>query len=129
MYHTTHHITKQDITDEDYDHIKAVWQLFGMQSFGDYHSLYLKLDVLILADAFNVLRKEIYNDFNLDLCHNISLSLEVMQDRTMFTNKAAYVGMSTCGNVGRHKANNKYLPDFNSSQPTSFILYLDAVNM
>jgi hypothetical protein len=138
-------IYKEDIKDEDYAHAQQVWREFNMQTFGDYHTLYLKLDILILADAIVSLRNMIFSDFNLDLCHYISLSqlsldaalkstgrkLDLIQDRTMFLfcRKAALGGMSTCGNIRCHQANNKYLADYDPNKPTSHILYLDAVNM
>ena len=138
-------LIKKPLSDDDYRHAQTVWNEFGLQTFGDYHSLYQTLDVLILADAIVSLRKQIHKDFGLDLCHYISLSqltldaalkftgkeLDLMQDRTMFmfTRKAALGGMSTCGNMRCHQANNKYLPDYNPNKPSSYILYLDAVNM
>ena len=43
-------LSNEHITDEQYEHAKNVWNTFKLQSMGEYHDLYLKSDVLLLAD-------------------------------------------------------------------------------
>lgn len=43
-------------SDEDYDHAQKVWKEFEMETFLEYHNLYNKSDVLLLADVFENLR-------------------------------------------------------------------------
>ena len=50
-------LTGEDISDNDYNHAKNVWEEFKCKTIGDYHDLYLKSDVLILADVFENFRK------------------------------------------------------------------------
>ena len=45
-------LTDEDISDSDYNNAKNVWGKFKCKTVGDYHDLYLKSDVLILADVF-----------------------------------------------------------------------------
>ena len=49
-------LTGEDISDSDYNHTKNVWEEFKCKRKVDYHDLYLKSDVLILADVFENFR-------------------------------------------------------------------------
>lgn len=51
-------LTKEGISQEEFKHSVKVWQYFGIKNFGEWHDLYLKLDVLLLTDIFGIL--EIY---------------------------------------------------------------------
>ena len=46
----------EDITDADYMHAR-VCKDFEIKPLGEYHDLYFKSDVLLLADAFDNFRK------------------------------------------------------------------------
>ena len=45
----------------DYNYAENVWKKFECETIGDYHYLYLKSDVLILADIFVILVKPVKN--------------------------------------------------------------------
>ena len=45
-------LKQKTITEEEYQHAQKVWRTFNCKTLLDYHKLYLKADVLILADAF-----------------------------------------------------------------------------
>ena len=42
----------EDISDENYAHELEVWKTFGMKTMRDYHYLYNRADVLVLASSF-----------------------------------------------------------------------------
>ena len=51
-------LNDQHVTNEEYNHAKRVWRMFRLGSMGEYHDLYLKSDVLLLADVFKKLQKD-----------------------------------------------------------------------
>ena len=44
-------------SDVDYAHALRVWDAFNCETLGDYHDIYLQLDVLLLTDFFEKFRK------------------------------------------------------------------------
>ena len=55
-----------DITDKDFEHALKVWKHFKMTTFREYHDLYLKTDVLLLADVFENFRNVCMKNYELD---------------------------------------------------------------
>ena len=49
-------LTGKKISDKEYDHVLNVWNKFEMKTMKDYHDLYLKCDVLLLAQVFEKFR-------------------------------------------------------------------------
>ena len=58
-----------NVTDKDYEHAINVWNKFNMKTFGDYHDIYLKTDVLLLADIYENFRDLCLTYYKLDLVH------------------------------------------------------------
>ena len=110
----------------------------------DYHDHYLKNDVLLLADVFEKFINTSLKFYGLDPCHyfsSLGLSWDAMLkmagvklekisdiDKYLFIEKGLKGGISYISK--RHgKANYKYINDYDSKKPTTFITYLDRNNL
>ena len=60
------------ISKKDYLHTVTVWNVFRMNTTGDYHDLYLKTGVLLLADVFERFINTCSDYYGLDPCHYFS---------------------------------------------------------
>ena len=60
------------ISEKDYERAKNIWNVFKMNTMGNYHDLYLKTDVLLLADVFEKFIKTCLDYYGLDPCHYFS---------------------------------------------------------
>ena len=133
------------ISDEDYAHAQNVWKTFKMEYFKDYHELYNKVDVLLLADVFENFRNICLENYELDPAHYYTapglawdaalkvpdVSLELLSDMDMLLMYEKGIRGSVSMISNRYaKANNKYMGDkFNSNEPSKYIQYLDANNL
>ena len=62
-------LNDEDIGDGDYQHALNVWDAFKCKTIRDYHDLYLKSDLLLLADAFESFRQTCLQHYSLDPAH------------------------------------------------------------
>ena len=137
-------LNDEDISEEDYQHALKVWNTFNCQNIRDYHDLYLKSDVLLLADVFENFRKTCLKHYKLDPAHyytspglawdaclkETGQELQLLYDYDMLM--MFELGIS--GGISRiskryAEANNKYMKDYYSAKPSEFIQYLDANNL
>ena len=137
-------LNEEDISDEDYQHALNVWNTFKCQTIKDYHDLYLKSDVLLLADVFENFRKTCLKHYNLDPAHyyaspglawdaclkETGQKLELLHDYDMLMMfERGIRGGITHISKRYSEANNKYMKDYNPDKPSKFIQYLDANNL
>ena len=59
-------LNMSNISKEDYVHSQKIWSTFKIQDIGEYHDLYVKTDVLLLADVFENFRKMCHDIYRLD---------------------------------------------------------------
>ncbi|RWR98466.1 hypothetical protein B4U79_02732, partial [Dinothrombium tinctorium] len=137
-------LLNEDISDEDYKHSCEVWEKLSCRNLGDYHDVYLKTDVCLLADVITEFRQTSKRNYNLDPMHYFSLAQLSLDAALLMTKKTIRLltdynmylmfengirgGISQI--TKRYaEANNKYLPNFNPMKKSSFIIYLDANNL
>ncbi|XP_054718997.1 uncharacterized protein LOC129228343 [Uloborus diversus] len=137
-------LMEEGISDEAYIHASTVWKEFNIKCMGDYHDLYVASDVYQLSDVFQKFRKICLTYYKIDPCHTFTAPglgwqaclkmtdqpLELLTDIDMhlFVERGIRGGISTISK--RHaKANNKYMPNFDPTSPSKYIMYLDANNL
>ena len=57
-------LNTEDITDADYIHGERVCKDFEIKTLGEYLDLYLKSDILLLADVFENFRKNVFKNLS-----------------------------------------------------------------
>ena len=62
-------LSDETISQKDYDHARQVWKELNCNTIGDYHDLYPKTDVVLLADVFQTFRKTCMDAYKLDPLH------------------------------------------------------------
>ena len=71
----------QNIKQEQYDETLRIYKELKCKNVKDYLEIYMKLDICLQSDVFNVFRNIIWNQFQIDCCKYItscSLSLDLM---------------------------------------------------
>ena len=85
------------ISEKDYFKAINVWNVFKMNTMDDYHDIYLKRDVLLLADVFEKFIKTCLDYYGLNPCHYFSspgLSWDAMLKTTGI--KLDLISILTC---------------------------------
>lgn len=137
-------LTQSHVTDEDYDFAKKVWQTFNIKTIGEYSDLYMKTDILLLADVFENFREICFHIYKLDPAHYYTapgLSFDAMLkytririelftdiDMLLFVERGIRGGISQCSKRYA-KANNKYMEQYDSKSESTYLMYLDANNL
>ena len=132
------------IDEKDYKHAQKVWSHFNIKNMGEYHDLYLKTDVILLADIFENFRDVCLKNYKLDpawyytspglswdaLIKKTEIKLDLLSDidKILFIESGIRGGVSMI--LNRYgKANNKYMENYNPDEESKFITYLDANNL
>ena len=129
-------LTGKKISEEEYDHVLKIWNKFEIKTMKDYHDLYLKRDVLLLGDVFEIFRNDNLKNYGLCPSHYLSapaLSWNAMLNRTkvevelipdtdryIFFEKGTRVGVSYISNIYSTASKNR---------KSKHIIYLESNNL
>lgn len=155
--HFYNRMTQEHISESDYDHAKRVWDAGQCLTFQHYHDLYLRSDVILLAEVMESFRTLCLQEYKLeplwyhslpglaldcalfttkttapDRVFEIELFYRGQEDMYEFVEGAIRGGVSMT--PGRYaEANNQFLSDgvnpFDRSLPTKHILHWDETNL
>ena len=138
-------LTKEHISDEEYQHYLNVMKTLQLNDFQEYLELYLKTDVLQLADVCNSYRQLGIKHYDLDPFHFVSapsmawqaalkktgVKLELITDvdQYNFVSRGIRGGVSYI--AAKHaKANNKDMGDlYDEDKQSSYISDIDMNNL
>ena len=62
-------LNQEKVTDANYQRAQKIWEEFAIKNMGEFHDLYLKTDVLLLADVMESFRKLCEKHYELDPAH------------------------------------------------------------
>lgn len=137
-------LTNETVSEAEYLHAQTVWEKFNIQNLGEYHDLYVKTDVILLADVFENFRQLTQRFYGLDAGHmltspslawqaalkmtDVKLDLFTDYDMHLLIEKGIRGGVSMISH--RHsKANNPACPQYDPTKERKYITYLDANNL
>ncbi|PKY32432.1 hypothetical protein RhiirB3_450608 [Rhizophagus irregularis] len=98
---------------KQYDHAQTVWEKAECKTFGDYPDLYLRIDVLILADSIQRFRKTMKEVSGLDPLNYITLpsfAFDMAKKMTKVKLELFHKGQEDM---------HEFLPDIRSISPTA----------
>lgn len=137
-------LTDEIVSESDYCHAQCVWKTFNLKNLGEYTDLYLKTDVILLADVFENFRRTCKINYKLDPAFYMTapgLSFDAMLLKTKvklelienleilrMIQKGIRGGVCLCS-TRYAKANNKYISNYDPYMPDNYLLYIDCNNL
>ena len=133
------------IGEDDYQNAQRVWEEFGIRNLEDYHVLYLRTDVVLLANVYEAFRDTCLKHYSLHPAHfytspglawkaclkRTGIKLELLTDPDMLLMFEQGIRGGITQSVCKYAAaNNKYMGDkFEPNEDTTYLQYLDANNL
>ena len=62
-------LSMSGVSNQDYEHARRVWSKFGINNLGEYHDLYLRMDIIMFTNVFEAFRKVCLDNYGLDPAH------------------------------------------------------------
>ena len=133
-----------DISEADFAQAFKIYTLFGCRNLGDYHDVYLRTDVLILAEGFEKIRQVCLKVYKLDPVHfsapNLSwhamlnttlvdLGLLSDIDMLLFFERGIHGGLDGIGELRHFRANNRDLDVFDESKANVYGAFFDVTSL
>ena len=138
-------LNMSSIREEDYQHAQPVWKEFGIHNLGDYHDLYLRMDVVLLANVLEAFRDNSLKHYKLYPAHFCTspglawkaclkctgIKLELLTDPDMLLMLERGIRGGITQAVCKYAlANNIYMGDrFDPKSESSYLQYPDANNL
>ena len=136
------------VSDTDYENACKVWREFGIRNMGEYHDLYLRTNVILLANVFESFRRVCLENYGLDpsdfftvpglawkaCLKKTSIRLELLilyLDPDMLLMFETVIRGEIIQSVHRWAAGTSpYMgSEYDPSHPTKYLQYLDANNL
>jgi len=134
----------EGITEDEYKRAQEMWDTYKCKNMQDFHDVYVKLDIILLADCIENFRHVGIQEYGIDPAYcwtlagytwqcclkmtNLELQLITNPNVFLMFENAIRGGASTVSNR-YSKANNKYMSDYDSTQLSSYIMSWDVVNL
>ena len=138
-------LNMSNVSEGDYEHAQRVWKKFRIRNLGEYHDLYLRTDVILLANVCEVFRDTCLEHYSLDPAHfytspglawkaclkKTGAKLELLTDPNMLLMFEHRIRGGITQVVHRYtSANIEYMGEkFNLKEESSYLQYLDANNL
>ena len=138
-------LNMSSISSDNYQHAQKVWKECRIHNLGDYHDLYLRTNVVLLANVYEAFRETCLEHCKLDPVHfytspglvwkaclkHTGIRLKLLTDPDMLLMFEHGIRGGITQMVHKYAAaNNPYMGDkFDPNKDTTYLQYLDANNL
>ena len=138
-------LSMSSISSDDYQHVQRVWKEFRIHNLGYHHDLYLRTNVVMLANVYKAFRELCLEHYKLDSVHfytspglawkvclkHTRIRLGLLTDPNMLVMFEREIRGGITQAVHKYAAaNNPYMGDkFDPNEDTTYLQYLDANNL